>query len=111
MWLFVWCQGLCYTGALSVCGASTQPSTSVRDPLVVLGSDFSLMCHVAPTVGQLRLIRSYIKSLPFEADMQSGCRRFPHHLRSPLQEAAGWRASVFPGRTSVGAEHRGEAYL
>lgn len=51
--------------------ASIAPSTSVRDLGVVLESDLSMRRHVTWTIGcyfgQLRLIRSCIKSLPFEA--------------------------------------------
>src|SRR5688572_6474258 len=73
---FLWCatSRRCLhldTGALSVCGASIAPSTSVRDLGVVLDNDLSMRRHVAWMVGccfrQLRLIRSCIKSLPFEA--------------------------------------------
>ena len=59
------------TTALNVCGVMIPPSTSVRDLGVLLESDLSMRRHVAWTVGccfrQLRLIRSCIKSLPFEA--------------------------------------------
>lgn len=73
---FLWCatRRRCLhldTGALSVCGALIRPSTSVRDLGVLLESDLSMRRHIAWTVGccfrQLRLIRSCIKSLPFEA--------------------------------------------
>jgi len=73
---FLWCatSRRCLhldTDALNVCGAPIRPSTSVRDLGVLLESDLSMRRHVAWTVGscfrQLRLIRSCIKSLPFEA--------------------------------------------
>src|SRR6218665_3113286 len=59
------------TGELSACGALIRPSTSVRDLVVLLESGLSTRRHVEWTVGccfrQLRLIRSYIKSLPHGA--------------------------------------------
>jgi Reverse transcriptase (RNA-dependent DNA polymerase) len=73
---FLWCatSRRCVnldTSALSICGAMIAPSSFVRDLGVLLESDLSMRRHVAWTVGccfrQLRLIRSCIKSLPFEA--------------------------------------------
>src|SRR6218665_1311982 len=73
---FLWCatRRRCIhlnTAELSVCGALTRPSTSVRNLGVLLESVLSMRRHVAWTVGwcfrQLRLIRSCIKSLPLGA--------------------------------------------
>lgn len=73
---FLWCatRRRCHqlsTAALTIEGASVVPSCKVRNLGVVLESDMSMTSHVNQTVGrcfrQLRLIRSCVKALTFEA--------------------------------------------
>ena len=73
---FLWCATrrrchLLSTDPLLIEDASLTPSSTVRDLGVVLQSDMSMTSHVNQIVGrcfrQLRLIKSYVKSLSFEA--------------------------------------------
>jgi len=113
---FLWCatRRQCIhldTAELSVCGALTRPSTTVRDLGVLLESDLSMRRHVAWTVGcyfcQLRLIRSCIKSLPLgaaEAAVTTFVTSRVDHYNSLL-------ACVPSGQTPVGAQCCIEAHL
>ena len=73
---FLWCatRRRCHqlsTDPLFIEDASLTPSSTVRDLGVVLQSDMSMTSHVNQIVGQcfrqLRLIKSCVKSLSFEA--------------------------------------------
>ena len=73
---FLWCSthrrlDQLNTDPLNVCGISLQPSVAVRDLGVVFEADMSMTRQVNLTVGrcfrQLRLIKSCVRSLPFEA--------------------------------------------
>jgi len=65
-----WCHQLS-TDPLLIDDASLTPSSTVRDLGVVLQSNMPMTSHINQTVGQcfrqLRLIKSCIKSLSFEA--------------------------------------------
>ena len=107
---FLWCatRRRCPqldTDALSVCGARITPSTSVRDLGVLLESDLSMRRHVAWTVGccfrQLRLIRSCIKSLPFEAARAAIAAFVTSRVDSCNSLLAGAPACLLDGLQSV----------
>jgi hypothetical protein len=73
---FLWCAtrrrcGQLSKDSLNICGTSVRPSTAVRDLGVLFEADMSMTRHVSLMVGrcfrQLRLIKSCVRALPFEA--------------------------------------------
>src|SRR6218665_1053057 len=73
---FLWCAthrrcNQLSTVLLEVCGVRMPPTGTVRDLGILLEADMQMTCHVRRLVSrcsrQLRLIKSCIRSLPFEA--------------------------------------------
>jgi len=60
------------TVPLEVCGVRVPPTGTVRDLGILLEADMQMTCHVRQLVSrcfrQLRLIKSCIRSLPFETE-------------------------------------------